>query len=66
MAWATASLQHFKRGLAGSLPPDLPGAGTDEKGFGSADVVLDLYLDEAICLNRIQNRLRNAGAIEER
>jgi hypothetical protein len=66
MAWATASLQHFRRGPAGSLPPDLPGAGPNGKRFGSADIVLDLYLDEAICLNRIQNRLRDAGAIEER
>jgi hypothetical protein len=66
MAWATASLQHFRRGPAGSLPPDLPGAGPDEKWFGSADIVLDLYLDEGVCLNRIQNRLRHAGAIEER
>jgi hypothetical protein len=66
MAWATASLQHFRPGPAAILSPDLPGAGPDEKWFGSADIVQDMYLDEAICLNRIQNRLRDAGAIEER
>jgi hypothetical protein len=66
MAWATASLQHFRPGPAAILSPDLPGAGPDEKWFGSVDIVQDLYLDEAICLNRIQNRLRDAGAIEER
>jgi hypothetical protein len=66
MAWAIASLQHFRLGPAANLPPDLPGAGPDEKWFGSANIVHDLYLDEAICLNRIQNRLRHVGAIEER
>lgn len=64
MLWAIDSLKHFESHSAAagsaktfSINPDLPGAGLDEKWFGSLNLVQGLYLDEWSCMHRIETKL---------
>jgi hypothetical protein len=66
MIWAIDSLKYFEQygaakgdAKALKLNPDLPGAGMDERWFGSYNLVQELYLDEWSCMHRIDTKVEH-------